>query len=47
MNAKTGSKPGLGIYLCLRCGKLLRLDQKNDRLPPCPKCYYTVYRKIN
>lgn len=42
---KTGEKPGMGVYVCLECGQIVRLDDNTDVLPPCPKCSNTTYRK--
>ncbi|MCP4704585.1 MAG: zinc ribbon-containing protein [candidate division Zixibacteria bacterium] len=46
MSYKTGQKPGVGFYLCTRCGKRLFLDNIKDRIPPCPRCYNTSFRRI-
>lgn len=43
----TGEKPGKGIYICIHCGQIVRLDDHTDTLPPCPKCEKTLYRKIS
>lgn len=40
----TGEKPGKGKYTCTRCGQVVRLDNDEDRLPPCPSCNGTTYR---
>jgi len=42
----TGEKPGKGTYKCLSCGETVRLDDTDDRLPPCPKCSKTFYIKV-
>lgn len=42
----TGEKPGKGLYQCLKCGEIIRLDDDTDTLPPCPKCYHTEYAKV-
>ncbi|EME7145980.1 MULTISPECIES: zinc ribbon-containing protein [Bacteria] len=42
---KTGSKPGKGEYYCLNCGQNVTLDQSTDKLPPCPRCTNTTFRK--
>lgn len=39
----TGEKPGIGTYKCTKCGKLVRLDDSSDTLPPCPNCHGTDY----
>ena len=40
---KTGEKPGKGTYVCTNCGKKVTLDDKSDKLPPCPRCGGTNY----
>lgn len=40
----TGEKPGKGMYTCMRCGQVVRLDDNTDKLPPCPTCNNTSYR---
>lgn len=40
----TGQKPGKGSYTCTRCSQSVRLDNDEDRLPPCPNCNGTTYR---
>ncbi|WP_332649868.1 zinc ribbon-containing protein [Lysinibacillus sp. 54212] len=42
----TGEKPGIGTYKLTSCGQLVRLDDNEDRLPPCPKCEGTTYVKV-
>lgn len=42
----TGEKPGIGSYQCKNCGEVVRLDNSSDRLPPCPRCHKTDFRKI-
>ena len=34
---KCGDKPGIGTYVCNKCGEDLVLDDATDTLPPC-KC---------
>ena len=41
----TGEKPGIGYYICVYCGKVVRLDDSTDVLPPCPRCHNTKYKK--
>jgi DNA-directed RNA polymerase subunit RPC12/RpoP len=41
----TGTKPGNGTYQCTKCGQIVVLDDKNDTLPPCPKCNNTAFVK--
>ncbi len=43
---KTGEKPGRGTYACIKCNTRVTLDDNTDTLPPCPKCNYTLFRKI-
>ncbi|AZR72500.1 rubredoxin-like protein [Anoxybacter fermentans] len=42
----TGEKPGIGLYLCLKCYQQVRLDDDTDTLPPCPRCNHTEFIKI-
>ncbi|WP_366533574.1 hypothetical protein ACOJIU_17905 (plasmid) [Carnobacterium maltaromaticum] len=28
------------------CGQVVKLDDNTDKLPPCPKCNNTSYRKV-
>jgi len=46
MQNTTGEKPGIGIYQCIICGQIVRLDDDTDTLPPCPKCGGTEYKKL-
>lgn len=41
----TGEKPGKGRYVCTTCGEDVHLDDDSDRLPPCPRCNGTDYRR--
>jgi len=41
--SKTGESPGIGTYTCTDCGQVLELDNKTDKLPPCPLCGGTNY----
>jgi len=43
---KTGEHPGKGTYQCTACGQIVKLDDQNDALPPCPKCNNTTFKKI-
>jgi NAD-dependent SIR2 family protein deacetylase len=45
--SSTGEKPGVGFYICRKCGQSLYLNDKTDRLPPCPKCQGTEYAPSN
>lgn len=31
-------EPGMGTYCCTECGWRVRLDDDDDRLPPCGNC---------
>jgi len=41
----TGEKPGIGTYVCTKCGQRVHLDNSDDTLPPCPKCNGTDFKK--
>lgn len=43
----TGEKPGFGSYECTNCGTIVRLDDPDDTLPPCPKCNNTEFDKVS
>jgi hypothetical protein len=40
----SGEVTGLGTLVCEQCGERLHFH-KPDRIPPCPKCHATVYRR--
>lgn len=40
----TGEVSGPGTLTCNACGTELQLEQ-SSRVPPCPKCHKTVFRK--
>ncbi|HXV05985.1 MAG TPA: FHA domain-containing protein [Solirubrobacterales bacterium] len=40
----TGTLPGSGTFFCLECGSQLFLDE-NDRLPDCPRCGASLFRR--
>lgn len=42
----TGEKPGKGQYRCQMCGKYITLNDNTDRLPPCPDCDFTIFKKV-
>ncbi|HHT70567.1 MAG: hypothetical protein WAO22_02020 [bacterium] len=44
---RTGEKPGVGRYQCTRCFQIVRLDDWDDTLPPCPKCNGTNFIKVS
>jgi hypothetical protein len=33
-----GEKPGVGRYCCTKCDWSVRLNDADDRLPPCGNC---------
>ncbi len=44
-----GSKPGKGTYACNKCDWRVKLDDADDRLPPCGNCGKNAdvtYRKV-
>lgn len=43
---RTGERPGKGLYKCVSCGEVVKLDDDSDTLPPCPSCDGTVWTKI-
>lgn len=43
---KTGEKPGIGTYKCIKSGTLVRLDDNTDTLQPSPKCDGTDFVKV-
>jgi len=43
----TGEKPGIGAYKCTNCGTIVRLDDLDDTLPPCPSCHNTEFEKVS
>ena len=42
----TGEKPGKGTYQCTKCGNTITLEDASDKLPPCPKCGGSTFRKV-
>ncbi|RMD71270.1 MAG: hypothetical protein D6819_02145 [Gammaproteobacteria bacterium] len=34
-----------GLFRCTKCGEVLRL-QGPVRIPPCPRCHHTVFKRI-
>jgi len=42
----TGEKPGNGRYVCTNCGTDINLDRE-DKMPPCPKCNNTSFEQQN
>lgn len=45
-NCHTGEKPGQGCYACCNCGTELNIGSQ-DKMPPCPKCNNTNFKKCN
>ena len=41
---KTGEIAGAGTLECKECGQILRYE-KPTRIPPCPKCRNTLFRR--
>ncbi|VAX09463.1 hypothetical protein MNBD_GAMMA25-2086 [hydrothermal vent metagenome] len=40
----TGEVTGIGILICRECGEKLHFE-KTGRIPPCPKCHSTSFKK--
>ena len=36
--SETNDKPGIGVYMCVCCGRIVILHNKDDALPECPVC---------
>ncbi len=41
---RTGEITGPGTLVCVSCGELLHFH-KTSRIPPCPKCHHTVFKR--
>ncbi len=41
---KTGEITSPGSLTCKKCGEVIQM-KKTGRIPPCPKCHHTFYRK--
>lgn len=41
---KTGEITSPGSLTCKSCGETIQM-KKTGRIPPCPKCHHTLYRK--
>jgi len=41
----TGEITGIGVLVCQNCGKELHFN-KPGRIPPCPSCKHTVFKRI-
>jgi hypothetical protein len=42
----SGEKPGIGTYICTKDRKIVIVKDMTDKLPRCPECKNTYYRKI-
>ena len=40
---KYGEKPGIGVYICKKCGAALVIDDPDTALYPCPQCYHCEF----
>jgi len=43
---KTGDKPGIGKYRCIKCGHVHFIQTNYEELPQCPKCPDTNWEKV-
>jgi hypothetical protein len=41
--ATAGEKPGPGRYICVDCGREMRLDEVDEDLVKCPTCACETY----
>jgi len=41
----TGEITGPGALTCISCGKVLHFH-KTSRIPPCPKCHSTIFKRV-
>ncbi len=41
---KTGEITSAGTLTCKNCGEDIHM-KKTDRIPPCPKCHHSMFRK--
>ncbi len=41
--AKAGERPGPGRYICIDCGREIRLDRVDEDLVRCPTCACETY----
>jgi hypothetical protein len=41
----SGETIGMGTFACLSCGERLHFHQAG-RLPPCPKCHHTLFKRL-
>ena len=41
----TGEVTGPGVLACVSCGERLHFT-RTARIPPCPKCHGTVFRRV-
>ncbi len=42
---KTGTAPGEGKYVCLKCGEYVHVKEAEE-LPKCPTCGEDSYTKV-
>lgn len=42
----SGEQPGKGKYMCTLCGTMVKLDDDEDTLPPCPSCEGTDFMQM-
>ncbi|WP_296890753.1 hypothetical protein [uncultured Methanobrevibacter sp.] len=43
---KCGEKPGIGRYICTKCGAPKNLDNSTDTLAPCSRCRNCTFNKV-
>ena len=43
---KCGEKPGIGRYICTKCGAPKNLDDSTDTLAPCSRCRNCTFNKV-
>jgi hypothetical protein len=41
----TGEVTGIGTLQCIQCGETIHFHEVS-RIPPCPKCHGTVFRRV-
>ncbi|HPZ33280.1 MAG TPA: hypothetical protein PLB80_06535 [Methanoculleus sp.] len=41
--AKAGEKPGPGRYICIDCGREIKIDSTDQDLVRCPSCACEMY----
>jgi len=45
--ARSGTKPGKGVYSCSKCGTTQSLKTAASTLKRCPQCGSTLFRKTS